>query len=198
MLTGEGHAPNNARMPLELFTIGHSTHSAEEFVALLQQHEIGLLADIRRFPGSRKYPHFNRENLEPTLQQVGIEYRWLEALGGRRNKAKEITVDNSGLRNASFKNYADYMQTPEFREAIDELLSLAATKRTAYMCSESVFWRCHRRLVSDYLLALGHAVWHIMPTGDLRPHTLTEGAHVYRGRVTYPAGDARQSRLAFD
>jgi uncharacterized protein (DUF488 family) len=185
-------------MPLELFTIGHSTHSAEEFVALIQQHEIGLLADIRRFPGSRKYPHFNRENLESILLQAGIEYRWLEALGGRRNKAKNIAVDNSGLRNASFKNYADYMQTPEFRAALEELLALAKHKRTAYMCSESVFWRCHRRLVSDYLLGLGHAVWHIMPTGALRPHTLTDGAHVSRGSVTYPAGDVRQSRLAFD
>jgi uncharacterized protein (DUF488 family) len=185
-------------MPLELFTIGHSTHSAEEFVALLEQHKIGLLADIRRFPGSRKYPHFNRENLESILQQAGIEYRWLEELGGRRNKAKQVAVDNGGLRNASFKNYADYMQTPEFRAAIEKLLALATQKRTAYMCSESVFWRCHRRLVSDYLLALGHAVWHIMPTGDLRPHTLTEGAQVSRGNVTYPSGDARQSRLAFD
>lgn len=185
-------------MPLELFTIGHSTHSAEEFVALLQQHEIGLIADIRRFPGSRKFPQFNQENLEPTLQQAGIEYRWLEGLGGRRNKAKQVTVDNGGLRNASFKNYADYMQTPEFRAAIEELLALAKQKRIAYMCSESVFWRCHRRLVSDYLLALGHSVQHVMPTGDLRPHTLTEGAHIAAGQVTYPSGDARQARLAFE
>ena len=179
---------------LSLYTIGHSTHSLEQFVELLQQHHIGVLADIRRFPGSRKFPHFNRENLAAALPEAGIEYYWLEALGGRR-KSKTVSSLNLGLRNESFRNYADYMLTEEFRSAIQQLLNLAADKPTAYMCSESVFWRCHRRLVSDYLLVQGTIVQHIMPNGALRPHTLTEGAQVKGGQLTYPAAGSDQGRL---
>lgn len=172
-------------MSLPLLTIGHSTHTIDSFLSLLGQHGIQVLADIRRFPGSRKFPHFNRENLAAILPVAGIEYHWLEALGGRRN-APGGKSSNLGLRNESFRNYADYMRTPEFRQGMDQLLALAATKRTAYMCSESVFWRCHRRLVSDYLLMKGYTVQHIMPSGQLRPHTLTEGAKIGAEEVTYP------------
>jgi uncharacterized protein (DUF488 family) len=184
-------------MSPQLFTIGHSTQSLEKFLALLGQHDIELLADIRRFPGSRKFPQFNQEPLAAALQAAGIEYRWFEILGGRRGKAVHRSPQNLGLRNDSFRNYADYMLTADFRQGIDKLLATAGEKRTAMMCSESVFWRCHRRLVSDFLLAKGTAVRHIMPSGELRPHTLTAGAKVTDGELAYPSPEADQARLPF-
>ena len=168
-----------------IFTIGHSTHPFDGFLKLLARHGIEALADIRRFPGSRKYPHFNRDSLATALPQAGVEYRWLESLGCRR-KGPGDSSRNLGLRNESFRNYADYMATPEFHEAIGGLLGLAQAKWTAYMCSEGLYWRCHRRLVSDYLLAQGITVQHIMPDGELRPHTPTEGAKIEGGEVSYP------------
>jgi uncharacterized protein (DUF488 family) len=182
-------------MPLELFTIGHSTHPLDRFLALLSQHHIALVADIRRFPGSRKFPHFNRDTLAFSLVEVGVGYRWIEALGGRRKKQDSASSSNLGLRNESFRNYADYMATDEFREGVHQLLEEAEHKRTAFMCSESVFWRCHRRLVSDYLLAHNISVQHIMPSGELRPHTLTSGAKVEGGDVTYPRPERSQGTL---
>lgn len=185
-------------MQPELFTIGHSTHSLEEFLALLARHDIEALADIRRFPGSRKYPHFNADQLGPALQRVGIEYRWLEALGGRRGKQRDASdgvLRNGGLRNESFRNYADYMASEEFQAGLEQLLELARQKRTAYMCSEGLFWRCHRRLVSDLLLARGYSVQHIMPAGKLQGHALTQEARVDDAAVSYPPADADQSRL---
>jgi uncharacterized protein (DUF488 family) len=156
----------------------------------LTQHGIELLADVRRFPGSRKFPQFNRENLAASLNQAGIEYRWIEALGGRRPGIKSaVASKNLGLRNDSFRHYADYMATDPFRGGLRQLLDAAADRRTAYMCSESVFWWCHRRLISDYLSAHGITVQHIMPSGDLHPHTLTAGAKIVDGEVTYPAAD---------
>ena len=184
-------------MSPQLFTIGHSTHSLDELFALLAQHGVKVLADIRRFPGSRTFPHFNRENLASVLPQTGIEYHWLEVLGGRRKKTTGLSK-NLGLRNESFRNYADYMLTEEFREGMKELMAIAADKPTAFMCSESVFWRCHRRLVSDYLLANGITVQHIMPSGELQPHTLTEGARVEAEEVTYPPPGTDQGQLLFD
>lgn len=185
-------------MPARLFTIGHSTHSLAEFVGLLTRHGVRALADIRRFPGSRKYPHFHRESLAETLPRSGIEYFWLEALGGRRPASHAGESPNLGLRNESFRNYADYMATEAFCLGVNELLALAESRPTAYMCSESVFWRCHRRLVSDYLLTHGHQVEHIMPTGELRPHTLTPGAKVVAGTVIYPPPEADQGQRLFD
>lgn len=185
-------------MSSQLFTIGHSTHSLDEFMALLARHDIKVLADIRRFPGSRKFPHFNRDRLASALPEVGIEYYWLEALGGRRNPKSNGPSRNLGLRNESFRNYADYMLTEAFRQGVKQLLAIAADKPTAFMCSESVFWRCHRRLVSDYLLARGIIVQHIMPSGELRPHTLTEGARIEDEAVTYPPAEAGQSRMLFE
>lgn len=171
----------------ELWTIGHSNHPLERFLQLLAQHQIAALVDIRRFPGSRTFPQFNQDSLAEALDGAGIEYYWIESLGGRRAASKSDSPSiNTGLHNASFRHYADYMQTAPFREGIDELLSIAAAKRTAYMCSESVFWRCHRRLVSDFLLAAGHSVHHIFPSGEVRPHTLTAGAVVRADGVTYP------------
>src|SRR5262245_13835185 len=133
----------------ELFTIGHSTHSIDEFLALLASHGIRVLADIRRFPGSKRLPQFNQGKLVSALKDAGVEYHWIESLGGRRDKGTANSV-NLGLRNESFRNYADYMATEEFRHGIEQLFAVAARKPTAFMCSEGVFWRCHRRLVADY------------------------------------------------
>lgn len=177
-------------MSQTVFTIGHSTHSLDRFLELLAQHEIGALVDIRRFPGSRKHSHFNRDNLAAALPKAGVQYQWLEALGGRRHKkADAVPSTNLGLRNQSFRNYADYMLNDDFRKGIEKLLKIARKKPTAIMCAEGLFWRCHRRLVSDFLIANGVTVQHIMPSGELRPHTLTTGGVIESGRVTYPASD---------
>ena len=172
-------------MSPSIVTVGHSNHPLDRFLALLDQHEVEALVDIRRFPGSRKHPHFNRDNLAVALPKSGVEYRWLEALGGRRHKQRDESP-NLGLENKSFRNYADYMLTDEFREGVEELLNIARKKRTAIVCAEGLFWRCHRRLVSDYLVANGVTVQHMMPSGDLRPHKLTPAAVIENGRVTYP------------
>ena len=169
-----------------VYTIGHSNDSIEHFLDLLKQHEITALVDIRRFPSSRKFPHFNESNLSRALQENGIEYHWLESLGGRRPEAKDPLSQNTGLRNQSFRNYADYMLTDDFRSGVEELQQIADSKRTAIMCSESVFWRCHRRLVSDFVLAKGGSVQHVFPSGESKSHALTEGAKVEDGQVTYP------------
>jgi uncharacterized protein (DUF488 family) len=169
----------------KLFTLGHSTHPLERFLALLARHGVEALADIRRFPGSRKHPQFNRDDLASALQKASIEYHWLEALGGRRPERRDGSP-NLGLENQSFRNYADYMLTPEFQGGVARLLEVARRRRTALMCAEGLFWRCHRRLVSDFLAANGVTVQHIMPSGELRPHKLTSGAVVEGGRVTYP------------
>ena len=184
-------------MPPKLFTIGHSTHSLDRFLALLASHGIEVLADIRRFPGSRSFPHFNQDKLASTLPKAGIEYRWIEALGGRRHKEANGSSKNLGLRNESFRNYADYMLTESFQDGVKQLLSIAQERPTAFMCSESVFWRCHRRLVSDFLLVHGIIVQHIMPSGELQPHTLTAGARVEAGELTYPPPGADQAQLSF-
>lgn len=156
------------------------------------------LVDIRRFPGSRRYPHFNRETLADALQDADIEYHWLEELGGRRERQAGESSINLGLRNASFRSYADYMLTEKFREGVRRLLELTRDRRAALMCAEGLFWRCHRRLVSDYLTAQGIPVEHIMPSGELQPHALTAGAKVHRGVVTYPASDADHPPRLFE
>jgi uncharacterized protein (DUF488 family) len=172
-------------MSPSIFTIGHSNHLLDRFLALLVQHEVEALVDIRRFPGSRKHPHFHRDNLAATLPKSGVDYHWLEALGGRRHKQRDESP-NLGLENKSFRNYADYMLTDEFREGVEKLLEVARRKRTAIMCAEGLFWQCHRRLVSDFLIANGVTVQHIMPSGELRPHPLTRGGVIESGQVTYP------------
>jgi uncharacterized protein (DUF488 family) len=170
-----------------VFTIGHSNHPIERFVELLEQHGVEELADIRRFPGSRAHPHFNREHLQTTLETHGIAYVWIEALGGRRKSASDSTSRNLAWRNASFRNYADYMDTEEFCRGIEILTQAASARTTAMMCAEGLWWQCHRRLVSDYLTARGVPIEHIMPDGKLKPHVLTPSAVVADGQVTYPA-----------
>jgi uncharacterized protein (DUF488 family) len=172
-------------MPPAVLTIGHSNHPLERFLALLARHGVEALVDIRRFPGSRKHPHFHRDNLAAVLPKSGVEYHWLEALGGRRHKQQDESP-NLGLENRGFRNYADYLLTAEFREGVEKLLEIARRKRTALLCAEGLFWQCHRRLVSDDLVANGVTVQHIMPGGELRPHKLTSGAVIENGRVTYP------------
>ena len=167
-----------------LFTIGHSTRSVEELIEVLQAHGIQTLVDIRSFPMSRRLPHFNREALEKSLGEAGIRYIWMKELGGRRKKIRDDSP-NVALRSPSFRNYADYMLSEDFEQAIEELLRLADHSRTAYMCAERLYFRCHRMLVSDWLVAHGHEVLHIDGTGPAKPHQLMDEARVIDGQVIY-------------
>jgi uncharacterized protein (DUF488 family) len=167
-----------------LYTIGHSTRPFEELAAALRAHEICTLVDIRAFPMSRRLPQFNREALKQSLLVAGMGYVWMKALGGYRKKILEESP-NCGLRNQSFRNYADYMLTAEFVQAAEELIRLSEESRTAYMCAERIFFNCHRRLVSDWLIAHGHEVWHIDGTGPLRRHELTTEARMIAGKLFY-------------
>lgn len=169
---------------LTLYTIGHSTRTFDELLDALRAHGIAALADIRAFPASRRLPHFNREALEQNLPANGIRYIWMKALGGYRKKVLDESP-NVALRNRSFRNYADYMLTPEFEQAASELLALSEQARTAYMCAEHVYFKCHRMLVSDWLAAHGHEVLHIDATGPVKPHRLMADARIVDGRLVY-------------
>lgn len=167
-----------------LYTIGHSTRTLEDLIAALQAHEVQMLVDIRAFPVSRRLPYFNRDSLEQTLPSAGIRYVWMKALGGYRKRVVNESL-HVALRNQSFRNYADYMLTPEFDLAIHELLALAEVSRTSYMCAERVYFRCHRMLVSDWLVAHGYEVLHIDGTGPAKPHKLTPEARMVVGQLIY-------------
>lgn len=167
-----------------LYTVGHSTRPLADLIETLQAHAIQTLVDIRAFPMSRRLPQFNRESLETSLPAAGIRYVWMKALGGYRRQIREESP-NSGLRNSSFRNYADYMLTPEFERAMAELIVLAERSRTAYMCAERVYFRCHRMLISDWLLAHGHEVLHIDATGPVKNHKLTAEARMIDGELIY-------------
>lgn len=169
-----------------IFTIGHSTRDLAGFSRVLQAHDVHLLVDIRAFPMSRRHPHFNREHLELWLPEIGCDYLWEKDLGGRRGK--QMPADESpniALRNPSFRNYADYMLSDTFRRAIERLVTEAEKRRTAIMCAEQLYFRCHRMLVSDYLVANGHSVLHIMDEKPPRPHALTKEARLIDGRLVY-------------
>jgi uncharacterized protein (DUF488 family) len=166
-----------------IYTIGHSTHSLVEFIKMLQSFFIKNLVDIRSFPGSRKFPQFNKENLEASLKENGIGYIHLKDLGGRR-KVREDSKNNR-WRNDSFKGYADYMESENYERAVSKLQAIALGQPTDFMCSEAVWWRCHRSLVSDYLKAKGWTVWHIMATGKAEEHPYTSPARVAGNRVFY-------------
>ena len=167
-----------------LYTIGHSTRSFDDLVETLQAHAIQTLVDIRAFPMSRRLPQFNRESLEQSLPGAGICYVWMKALGGYRKKILEDSP-NVALRNANFRNYADYMLTAEFASSMAELTALAENSPTAYMCAERVYFRCHRMLVSDWLVAHGHEVMHIDGPGPVKPHRLTAEARMIDGQLIY-------------
>lgn len=169
---------------MRLYTIGHSTRTAEAFLALLRRHGIERLVDVRAFPGSGRYPHFGRDPLREALVAAGIEYRHAPALGGRRRLRSDAPP--TAWRNAGFAAYADYMTTSEFRLAVDDLLALAAERPTTIMCSEAVPWRCHRSMISDAVVARAWEVPHILD-GGISPHTLSRLAVVDGDDVRYPA-----------
>ena len=172
-------------MSLTVWTVGHSTRTAGELLELLRAHDVAGIADVRRFPGSRRHPHFGRDQLEPFLESNGVTYTWMPALGGRRTAAKDSK--NTGWRVAAFRGYADYMETAEFRDAIAKLLELAAERRTAVMCAESLWWQCHRRLISDWLVARGHDVMHIESATRASLHRLIAPAKLVDGELSYAA-----------
>lgn len=174
-----------------IYTIGHSTHSLRDFIAMLKSFDVRILADIRGLPGSRKFPQFDKENLEITLPEAGIDYFHIPDLGGRRKVKKDSK--NTRWRNASFRGYADYMETPGFEKGIRELLALAEKEKTAYMCAEAVWWRCHRSMVSDYLKAAGWDVMHIMAIGKSEEHRYTSPAIVSGDTVSYSDGKSAES-----
>ena len=168
---------------LTIYTVGHSTRNFDEFIGLLQENRIELLADVRSFPGSRKFPQFNKESLEITVPASGIEYIHLKQLGGRRRVKPDS--HNTVWRNDAFRGYADYMETGDFRQGIDELVALAEDKRAAIMCSEAVWWRCHRSMISDCLKAAGTTVLHIMGEGKVVEHPYTAAARIVNGGIVY-------------
>lgn len=175
---------------MKLFTIGHSTRSIEEFINLLKNYRIEILADVRAFPASSKFPHFNKENLKASLLQNNIEYYWLgKELGGYRKKSEGLgkRSPNKGWEAEGFRIYADYMLTDGFKSGTEKLLELAEHGITVYMCAERFFWRCHRKLISDYLVSREHKVWHIIEADHLRIHELSKFTQIKDGVLTYPA-----------
>jgi uncharacterized protein (DUF488 family) len=168
---------------ITVWTVGHSTRSAEEFLKILRAHGIQVLVDVRSFPGSRRFPQFNRAELAQLLAKEGIEYKHEPRLGGRRKPRADS--QNTAWRNASFRAYADYMETDEFRKGVEDLLELARHARVAVMCAEAVWWRCHRSLISDYLKATGHTVIHILDQTKTEEHPFTSAAMVVDGQLSY-------------
>ena len=166
-----------------IWTIGHSTHSLGDFIDMLQSFQIEMLADIRSFPGSRRYPHFNKEALKISLAESKIQYVHLPLLGGRR-KPNDNSI-NTGWSNAGFRGYADYMQSEDFIIGIEQLEELASKSRTAYMCAEALWWRCHRSLVSDYLKSHGWKVFHIEGKNKAIEHPYTSVAKIVQGQLSY-------------
>jgi len=175
---------------VQLWTIGHSNRSIELFLEMLTGQQIELLADVRRFPGSRRQPHFNSENLPKSLTGAGIDYVHFPELGGRRKTSPDSP--NTVWRNEAFRGYADFMMTAEFRDGIERLLKLARKKRTAIMCAEALWWQCHRSLIADFLKAEGHTILHIMGTGKIDEHPFTSAARIVDGKLTYGEGSEPQ------
>lgn len=177
-------------MSITIWTVGHSTRTAPDFREVLTAHGIELVADVRRFPGSRRLPHFGAEALEKDLSLAGILYRGLPALGGRRKPMPDSP--NDGWRHVAFRGYADHLASDEFAEGFEELLVLAYGLRTAVMCAELLWWRCHRRLIADVLVSLDFPVLHIRDADAAEPHRLTSPARLENGVLTYatPLDDA--------
>lgn len=172
-----------------VYTVGHSTRSADELIAVLRAPGVEALADVRRYPASRRHPQHDRGMLERSLPAAGIAYVWLgEALGGRlRQTVPTERSPNNGWRVAAFRYYADAMSTPAFRAGVAELEARARTQPTAFMCAERLLWSCHRRLIADLLTVRGWSVIHLLDIGQQQPHTLTEFARVVDGELTYPS-----------
>ena len=174
-----------------VWTIGHSTRTLDEFVEMLHSFKIELVADIRSYPVSRKFPQFNKEALEISLPENNIQYIHLRDLGGRRKVNPDSK--NTAWRHIAFRGYADYMETAAFKEGIKELEKIAMKQRTAYMCSEAVWWRCHRSMVSDYLKVHGWKVMHIMTIGKEEEHPYTSPAKIVHGALSYKDGEELKS-----
>jgi uncharacterized protein (DUF488 family) len=175
-------------MPRPFYTIGHSTRTIDEFVDLLRGPDVRLVVDVRTVPRSRTNPQYNRDALPDTLAQFQIGYEHVAALGGLRGHKKDMPPDVNGFwQNASFHNYADYALTDTFREGLAHLREIGHATTCAIMCAEAVWWRCHRRIISDYLLAAGETVFHILGPGHIEPAHMNEGARPDGERVTYPA-----------
>lgn len=180
-------------MSLTIWTIGHSNRGIDEFVELLRSFRIAMVADVRRFPGSRRLPQFGKDALPEALAAHDIGYVWLPSLGGRRKPRPDS--DNTAWRNLSFRGYADHMQTEEFAEGLMALVSLACAAPTAMMCSEAVWWRCHRSLIADALSVLGISVLHILGPGNAVPHPMTSPAKVDDGVLSYASDEPVQASL---
>jgi uncharacterized protein (DUF488 family) len=184
--------------PPTLFTVGHSTRPLAEFLALLEAHGIARVVDVRRFPGSRRHPHFGRERLAAALAERGIDYAHEEELGGRRGGGTRegSASPNRAWRNEQFRAYADHMAAPSFQGALARVLASARAVRTAVMCAEAVPWRCHRQLIADAAVARGWRVLHVLDDDEPRPHALNPAARVGpEGDITYPGADPPQSEL---
>jgi len=177
---------------LTIWTIGHSTRTLDQFLDLLSVNAIEVLADVRRFPASRKYPHFDQDMLRNSLLGVGVEYVPLPELGGRRRPRPDS--HNTIWRSKSFRGYADYMETGGFRAGIERLLELTNRRRTAVMCAEAVWWRCHRSLIADYLKAEGICVRHIIDGTNNEIHPYTSAARFRDGKLSYSPGGREGSR----
>lgn len=174
-------------MGIVIYSVGHSTRTLADFLSLVHAYGIEAVADVRAFPSSRKYPHFSQKPLEATLAQARIQYVWLgEELGGYRRFGLGELSPNTAWDTEGFRNYADHMLSPKFARGIGKLLALTGEKRTAYMCAERSWWRCHRRLISDWLVAHGHRVIHIFEPGNAMEHRLPLFARVVGGNVIYP------------
>jgi uncharacterized protein (DUF488 family) len=169
----------------EIWTIGHSTYEIVDFFAMLQGHHIGTVADVRRFPGSKRYPQFNQEQLSTSLGSNGIEYVHFPELGGRRRSRHDSP--NTVWRNEAFRGYADYMMTETFQLGMKRLARLAAEKRTAIMCAEALWWQCHRSLIADFLKAHGEIVHHILSATKTEEHPFTSAARIVDGKLSYSA-----------
>jgi uncharacterized protein (DUF488 family) len=168
-----------------VWTIGHSTRTLDHFLELLSAHGIEAVADVRRYPGSRRWPHFAREPLEIELENRGLLYHWFPELGGRRTAAPDSR--NTAWRSAAFRGYADYMATEAFAEGLIRLMNLASGLRTAIMCAEALWWRCHRGLIADVLRWLQFEVIHVLGPGSTSSHPYTAAALIVRGRLSYSA-----------
>ena len=183
----ESARSREARAVTTLRTVGHGTLSSAAFASLLDQELVGRVVDVRSFPGSRHNPQFGREEMEQWVPRAGIGYVWIRELGGRRRPVADSR--HVALRDLGFRAYADHMETPEFLAGVDELLALAAYPLTTVMCSESVWWRCHRRLLADHLtLVRGIEVAHLMHDGRLTPHVPTQGVRRVDDRLVYDVG----------
>jgi uncharacterized protein (DUF488 family) len=169
---------------MRIWTIGHSTREIDEFISLLKENGVKLLTDVRAWPGSKRYPQFNKDALAESLTAHGIRYEHFPELGGKRKSKPDSR--NTAWRNASFRGYADYMETEQFQKGIERLLDLAAEAGpAAIVCAEAVWWRCHRSLIADYLKARGVEVLHVLGANKLEPHPYTSAARIVNGELSY-------------